>query len=445
MTSGILGFTAVHRSADGIWSTEIYLNESFTWTTDASAARTDQGGVPYGCHASDARAPQPIGDDPGLKPGAGGGVATAAQVFDIQTVMLHEIGHALGFDHPNEACSRNGVIIDPYTLDLLPCGAISTAAVMHGAYSGVRRELTIPDIGAVSFLYRPRKAGDLDGDDTISISDAAMAMTLFENPSAATPYEVGAMDFLSRNGRIDVEEISLLLFWVLDPINFSPGLVSLESTRFGTDRAATTVTMSGVPDPTDVGLGPTFQLTIDLANPDQVAISGWDLILSYNPAVFSNPRLTTGTLLPAGSWSSIGTTVGEVRLAKLGFPPGDQSTSGTIGTITFDVNLTAAGVGPSTVSFPYLLTNIAVVNPVNQNVRLYGTGAGDTFVINTPTAMSYHYDANTDNAVNVEDIYTFLVSPIDVNKNSAIDAMDSRHLAEGVRFRELPRIVVSTP
>jgi len=444
MTSGILGFTAIHRSADGIWSTEIYLNENFTWTTDPSAARTDPGGVAYGCHASGARALQPVGDERELKPGSGVGAVTTAQVFDIQTVVLHEIGHALGFDHPNEACSRGGIILDPYTRQLLPCGNFSSSAVMHGAYNGVRRVLTDPESGALAFLYRPRKVGDVDADDALTVSDAVSAMSLFENPSAATPYQVSALDFLNRNGRIDVEEISLLLFWVLDPINFSPGMVA-ETPRFNSDRAVTTITLSGTPAPPDVGLSNIFSLTLNLSNPDQIAMSGWDIILSYNPAVFSNPRLTTGTLLPAGSWSSIGTTPGQVRLAKLGFPPGDQSASGTIGTITFDVNLTAAGIGPTIISFPLLQTNLAVVNPANQTVRLYGSGTGDTFVISTPSAMSYNYDANADNTVNVEDMYTFVFSPIDVNKNSLIDAQDSQHLANGVRFWELPRIVVSTP
>src|SRR5690606_19682017 len=49
MSSGILGFTAVHRSADGIWIVDTYLNRDFNWTTDPALARTAGAAVKYHC------------------------------------------------------------------------------------------------------------------------------------------------------------------------------------------------------------------------------------------------------------------------------------------------------------------------------------------------------------------------------------------------------------
>lgn len=433
MTSGILGFTAIHRSADGIWSVDIYLNENFTWTTNTALVRTpESGGARYSCDPfADATEPVAGADDVSTELGAA--------VYDIQTVVLHELGHALGFDHPNEACSRNGAVLDPYSRSFLACGNFTASCVMHGAYNGVKRELDVPDIGGLAFLYRPRKLGDVDADDVLTISDAVYAMILFQDPSQATPYEVSALDFVTHNGRIDIDEVLMVIYWVLDPFNYPPGIV-LEAESLSPKRSSSTIALNATPSPPDCGLDKKFSLTLSIENLDFISVSGWDILITYDPAVFSNPTITNGSLLPFGSWGGTGSSPGVFRFAKLGFPPGDQSSTGTLGTVTFDVNLQAAALTPAMITFPYAQTNIAVVDPVNQMIRVYGSAPGDSLTSSTPEAMSYVYDVNADGCVDVEDVYAYALAPVDVTKNGSITDFDRRALNDGVRFGELSTI-----
>ncbi len=438
MTSGILGFTAIQRSADGIWSVDIYLNESFTWTTNPAMARTPPGGsVRYGCDPLD-----PL-DEP-IAPADDAATGLGAAVYDIETVVLHELGHALGFDHPNEACSKNGAVLDPYTRQFLACGNVTSSCVMHGAYNGVKRELTDPDSGALAFLYRPRRLGDVDADDVLTISDAVYAMILFQDPAQATPYEVSALDFISYNGRIDVDEALMVLYWVLDPFNYTPGVL-LEASTLSPKRSSSTLNVSAQPSPPDCGLSKEFSLTLSVDNPDAISISGWDILITYNPAVFSNPQVTNGTLLPSGSWATTGSSPGVFRFAKLGFPPGDQSATGTLGTVTFDVNLPAAALTPATVNFPYTQISIAVVDPINQMIRIYGSAPGDVLTAPVPEVMSYFYDVDGDSCVNVEDAYAYAAAPVDVSKNGSVSDFDRRALNDGIRFWEPASLLPQQP
>lgn len=58
------------------------------------------------------------------------GEAPAGGWYDLETVLLHELGHALGLDH-----------------------SATTDAVMYAAYLGVRRALTLDDVFGVTTLY----------------------------------------------------------------------------------------------------------------------------------------------------------------------------------------------------------------------------------------------------------------------------------------------------
>jgi hypothetical protein len=189
-----------------------------------------------------------------------------------------------------------------------------------------------------------------------------------------------------------------------------------------------------------VGLATTANVTISMNNPQAIPIGGWNIGVVYDNTIFSNPRITNGNLVPGAAWASPGPNDGNVQFAKLGFGQSDTSTSGVLGTLTFDVNLAAAGAGPPQALF--LLTNVELVAtaPVIHN---YGDSQlMEVLTVNNGSAPSYFYDANADNRIDVEDLYIYNVAPFDVSKNGQITGYDRSSLTNGVRRMEAADVVV---
>jgi hypothetical protein len=103
-----LAFTVPIYSGNELVSTDIYFNEGFNWTTNGSGT-------------------------------------------DIKTVVVHEIGHALALNHPNQApagYNYNPVTYAPETYTGGPSGA-----VMYSGYTGIKTIPTPDDVGGLKFLY----------------------------------------------------------------------------------------------------------------------------------------------------------------------------------------------------------------------------------------------------------------------------------------------------
>jgi PEP-CTERM motif len=87
-------------------------------------------------------------------------------IVDLQSIALHEIGHAIGFDHSNPA-SGNGannynVVAGDWVNAALPVGSHPIMWDTIAANTS-RQQLTLDDIQAAQFLYSTNTAGASNG------------------------------------------------------------------------------------------------------------------------------------------------------------------------------------------------------------------------------------------------------------------------------------------
>lgn len=390
MTPNILGFTVVNRQAGRIVSAEIYLNESRNdWRVDGS-------------------------------PG-----------FDVETVILHELGHTLGLDHPNQAVAMGGVNLDRYTFQ---SGAPwCTCDVMYSDYTGVKRVLTADESGAMSFLY-PAGAGDLDGDGQLTFVDVARAFNVADSGVQPAPYTLRTLDFVDHNGAVGPLELAYMLQWATGAVAYSPD--GPQQRGFPTASMPTAIAITAQATPNDVGKGGPVSVAVRIANQNAVAVLGWGFALQYDTAIFSNPRCTPGDF-PAGSLK-IATLAddGAIEIQNVAVAP-DSSTAALLVTLTFDVNLqTAAAAGSSTfvIASPSLVVNVGGV------IRNYGD-PGETLTLTDAQVIASDLDANDDGVVDLLDLYAWSASPIDVNHDSVVNDADRRRLSDCLRRDEVADIL----
>lgn len=176
MAPNNLGFTVVNRvGSTHIVSVDIYLNEDFTWAD---------------LQGDDDSSENP--DDESL-----------TTTYDVGTVLLHELGHALGLDHPNQSTANGSWNLDPYSY---ASGAPwSSDDLMYSFYQGVRTQPTIDEVGGIACLYGLPSPIDLDGDGVVTGGDIADLLVHWGAQGLGSP---GDLNF---DGVINGEDLAILL------------------------------------------------------------------------------------------------------------------------------------------------------------------------------------------------------------------------------------------
>lgn len=228
--------------------------------------------------------------------------------FDLQTVALHEIGHALGLDH----------------------SAIS-AAVMYTSYIGVKQTLNSDDIAGIRSIYGVRAP---------DVFDAAASNNSYQRPTDLNPYLDASAQV--RLGGLDITVPELDFYIINAPVGSlgtftatmqSSNLSSLSPKLTIFNEALQTVATVQAPNTfgatvtatvTGVVPGQKFYLRAQAASGGSLGIGAYGLLLSFGAGSMSPiaPPYTTVASQPdlvrSSSYQTTGHGDTDLQIGTLG-------------------------------------------------------------------------------------------------------------------------------
>ncbi|MEM1423996.1 MAG: cohesin domain-containing protein, partial [Planctomycetota bacterium] len=316
-----------------------------------------------------------------------------------------------------------------------PTGGGDPTAIMYSLYTGVKRELTPPDIGGLAYLYRPRW-GDVDADGAITIADWFNAFRFVAGIAEADPYDVNILDYGRRNGLVELDEFSIFNGWVGGDVVY-PFRVSIH-TPPGLPLGATEITLRLEPRPIDIGLGGAVTVDLYVDNPNGRNVRGFDVELAYDPAVFSNPSVSYASLFPGGlDLPPDATTGGVVRFGQVATFEIPDTIEGLAASITFQIDLPAAVLADA-FRFDVLNAIVPVTMPSIHNFGIDPCCPDETLIFLPALGFTNDYDVNGSGAIDLEDLYDFESTFVDhdVDQDGDRDQADRETLLRALRDDE---------
>jgi len=149
-------------------------------------------------------------------------------LYDLESIALHEIGHALGLTHPDQAGNRN--------YDSSGVSITATGSEVMNSTIGVgelARELTSDELAGFNYLYDPENVNLLDGPGVGDLDFVEVAATALEGPDQGANIDIFAMPGSNPifDGAGNALAITLDSF-VFNGASDGPGIISGDALSF---------------------------------------------------------------------------------------------------------------------------------------------------------------------------------------------------------------------
>jgi hypothetical protein len=325
--------------------------------------------------------------------------------YDLYSLLLHEIGHALGLGHA------------------------SGGTVMYGTYTNTKTGLTADDIAGIQAMYGVRPPDSYDAAtanntlataSSVSISTPTVRFRADLTSKADIDYYRVVAPASSLTVSVDARNLSLLAPKVL--VYDSAGtLVASASAAYG---EAATLTLSGLVT------GQTFTVVADGATSDVFGMGAYILDLAFDASAPAGPPPAPGELNgTASSTSQIHLTWQDRSANETGFEI-ERSLDG--------VSFTPAGTAPADAT-SYFVTGLSTGTTYHFRVRATATegdSAWSSFLVTTHSAAPDRLESNNSlaTATPLGRTSHFSQADLSLHSNSDADAFTFKARKSG-RFR----------